>query len=310
MSPKIPWFLVNGFGAHIKSTHKKLVILQKGESREYPIDSIRHLLVVGGHTLHTSTVNHLLKQGVYISFFEADGTPVGILRPYGNNTPSVVRGLQMDLPRHKYAVTFAEGSIRSRLFFLQKLEESTKEPLLYEGELQVIHKALDEVEYLIKLDEIRRVHRLVTDMYYEIVARTLPPELGFKRRTMRPQQDAVNAMLSIGYAMLYGTCSVSVLGCHLDPDIGLLHEGQGGLVQDIIDPLKAGMIDGPVISFAQDVLRPEDYELSAGRCLLSDEVVQELIGVFKKSLNIDRIDQQVSLLVDSFEARQEFKVLY
>ena len=91
MSSKIPWFLVSGFGAHIKSSPTKLIVLQKDGSKEYSIDRLKHLLIVGGHTLHTSTVNHLLRQGIYISFFEADGTPVGILRPYGDDAQSLLR---------------------------------------------------------------------------------------------------------------------------------------------------------------------------------------------------------------------------
>ncbi|MGD1004701.1 MAG: CRISPR-associated endonuclease Cas1 [Methanoregulaceae archaeon] len=310
MSSKIPWFLVSGFGAHIKSSPTKLIVLQKDGSKEYSIDRLKHLLIVGGHTLHTSTVNHLLRQGIYISFFEADGTPVGILRPYGDDAQSLLRPLQMDAHRHKYAVMLSEGSIKSRLFFLQKLEDSVKNPLFYEGELQVIQNALDELEYLIKLDEVRRLHRLISDMYYEIISRALPSELGFKQRKIRLQRDPVNAMLSIGYAMLYGNCSVSILGCHLDPDIGILHEGQGGLVQDIIEPQKASMIDSPVISFASEKLTSDDYEISADRCLLSNEVVQQLINVFKKSIQTDRIDQQVYLFSEALQNHEEFKVLY
>jgi CRISPR-associated endonuclease Cas1 len=310
MSSKIPWFLVNGFGAHIKSSHTKLIIIQKNETREFPLDGINHLLLVGGHTLHTSTVSRLVKNGVSISFFEADGTPLGILRPYGDNTTDTLRVLQRDAPRHRYAVSLVEGVIKSRLLLLQKLEESFGGPMLYQGELQVIHKAMEELEYLIKLDEIRRIHRLTADMYYEILGRTLPQELGYRRRVVHSPPDAVNAMLSIGYAMLYGNCNVSILGAHLDPDIGIVHEGQGGLVYDLIDSLKAGMIDEPVFSVAAGTIGQHDYELSTDRCILTDELVQRLIKLFRSSIRVDRIDEQVHQMSESLQNREVFKVLY
>jgi CRISPR-associated endonuclease Cas1 len=310
MPSKIPWFLVNGFGAHIKSSQNRLIILQKNETREFPIDGIDHLLLVGGHTVQTSTLTRLLKNGIYVSFFEADGTPVGTLRPYGDTTPDTTRALQQDAPRHRYAVELVEGAIRSRLLFLQKLEESSGKPLLYEGELQVIHKALDELEYLIKLDEIRRLHRLTADMYYEILSRVLPPELGYRRRMIRPQHDVVNAMFSVGYAMLYGTCMVSLLGAHLDPDIGIVHEGQGGFVHDLIDPQKALMIDEPLIRVAAVTISQDDYELSADRCILSDELVHRLIKLFKSSIRVDRINEQVNQLSESLKNRTVFRVSY
>ncbi len=82
--------------------------------------------------------------------------------------------------------------------------------LFYEGELEFLQKSREELAFLIKLDEIRRLHRLVSDMYYEIISRSLPPDLGFRRRGTRPHTDPVNAMLSFGYAMLFGTCIAAV----------------------------------------------------------------------------------------------------
>lgn len=310
MTSHIPWLLVSGFGAHIKSTQKKLIIQKKNNSEEYPIENVNHLLLVGGHTIHTSTVATLIKHGAFVSFFEADGTPIGILRPYGNDTESVMRKLQDGAPRHRYAIEIAQGSLKSRLVFLEKIEESRGEPLLYEGESEFIHKAFDELEYLIKLDEIRRLNRLTSDMYYEILSRTLSHELGFKRRTVPPQQDVVNSLLSLGYAMLYGNCCVSVLGACLDPDNGFIHMGKGSLVLDLMDPFKASMIDEPVFKLVTNSISMEDFELSSGRCILSDDCVHHLIKLLQKTIYSDRINEQVYLLCEALKERDTFKVLY
>ena len=134
--------------------------------------------------------------------------------------------------------------------------------------------------YLIKLDEIRSLHRLTSDMYYEIMSRNISPDFGFRRRTIRPQADPINAMLSFGYAMLFGNCCVSVIGARLNPDIGLMHEGKGSLVQDLIDPLKTEMIDAAVFQIARESLTTSDYEQIPDRCMLSDELIHKLIRLF------------------------------
>ena len=59
-------------------------------------------------------------------------------------------------------------------------------------------------------------------------------------------------MLSFGYAMLYGNCCVPVVGSRLDPDIGLMHDGRGSLIHDLIEPLKAEMIDPIVFHIARE----------------------------------------------------------
>ncbi|MEN6395830.1 MAG: CRISPR-associated endonuclease Cas1 [Methanoregula sp.] len=310
MSSAIPWLAVYGFGAHIKSTQTKLTILNKGVVEEYPLEEVKNLLIVGGHSLNTTTITHLLKNGSHISFFEPDGTPVGFIRPFGNCTDKKIQQIQEELPRHRYAMMIAQATLRSRLIAIERLQDLRGSDILYEGELQVLHNALNELEYLVKLDEIRRLSNLTTDMYYEIFSRDIPDCFNFKRRTVRPQCDPINAMLSFGYAMLYGNCCVSIIGARLDPDLGLLHEGQGALVQDLIGPFKAVMIDPVVYSIAQHSLKPEDFELTATRCMLSDALVKKLISVFKKSIDNQKIDLQVNNFLKAIQKMDDFTVMY
>lgn len=306
----VPWVAVTGFGAHLKATPVRLVIQQKGKVTEIPIRRIPHLLIIGGHTLHSSVVTTLIKNKIPVSFFEADGTPISVVRPYGDTRETGMRMLQVNAPKHRYAVTIARGALQSRLLALQKLEEDKGAPLLYEGELTFLHKASDELEYLIKLDEVRRLHRLTTDMYFEILARVVSPEFGFRRRGTPPHLDPVNAMFSLCYAMLFGSAMVSVLASRLDPDLGLLHEGPGSLVHDLIDPFRPAMVDKPVLKIASAGLASSDYELSAERCLLSDDLVLRLQSEVKGTILPEKINEQVSVLTNSLCNCGKFTVLY
>ena len=214
MVTEYPWISVSGFGAHIKSTPKTLIIQKKNTIEEYPITEVKNLLVVGGHTLHSAAVLNLIRHGAFISFFEADGTPAGTIRPPGDQNLMELYELQKTIPRQRFATALARTSVQARLFFMEQEEEHRNIRLFYEGELEFLRKSREELAFLIKIDEIRRLHRLVSDMYYEIMSRNLPPELGFRRRSMRPHADPVNAMLSFGYAMLFGNCTVA---CHRCP---------------------------------------------------------------------------------------------
>jgi CRISPR-associated endonuclease Cas1 len=304
------WLPVTGFGTRIKSNRKQLIVQKKKTTDIYPIGSFNHLLVVGGHTIDSSTVSQLIRHGVYISFFDADGSPVGTIQPFGYQIPSELYALQQSIPRQRYAVALSEGSVRSRLLMITRTQEHHNINLFYEGELDFLNNAKNELRYLIKLDEIRRLHRMTSDMYYEIIARDFPPELCFKRRTERPHIDPVNAMLSFGYSMLYGACNVAVMGAFLDPDIGLLHEGKGGLVHDLIDPLKAEMVDRVVFQIAKEILKPSDYEITADRCILSDEITRKMIDNFYTMITIENLNEHISGFCNSIKANAEFKVPY
>jgi CRISPR-associated endonuclease Cas1 len=305
-----PWISVSGFGAHIKSTQKKLIIQKKNTTEEYHLDSIKNLLIVGGHTISSSTIVNLIKNGACVSFFEPDGNPVGIIRPFGDSNDTEIHRIQQAIPRHRYAIALAQAAIKSRLIAIERVQEMQNTSLFYEGEQQLLHKSQAELEYLIKLDEIRRLHRLTTDMYYEIMSRNTPMDLGFRRRTIRPQSDPINAMLSFGYAMLFGNCCVSVIGARLDPDSGLMHDGKGCLVQDLIEPLKAEMIDSIVFQVARESLTLSDFEQTPTRCMLSDEHIKKMIGLFHSSINNEKIDQLVYDLFNAIINNREFIVRY
>jgi CRISPR-associated protein Cas1 len=182
--------------------------------------------------------------------------------------------------------------------------------LFYEGEQEFLHTSQDELQYLIKLDEIRRLHRLTSDMYYEIMSRNISSDFGFRRRTIRPQADPINAMLSFGYAMLYGNCCVSIIGARLNPDIGLMHEGKGSLVQDLIDPLKAEMIDTAVFQVARESLSTPDYEQIPERCMLSEEFIRKLITLFQNTINNEKIDEIVDSYFNSITKNEDFRFRY
>jgi CRISP-associated protein Cas1 len=305
-----PWVSVSGFGTHIKSTQQHLVLQNKSNTDRIPLESVKHLLVIGSHTLSSTTILRLIKKGTYITFFEPDGTPVGIIRPFGDRNRSESCCTQQMIPRQRYAITIAQVVVKSRIFAIERVQESQTVHLFYEGELDVLLKSEEEFAYLIKLDEIRRLHKLTSDMYYEIMSRNLPTEFRFRRRTSRPHLDPINAMLSFGYAMLFGNCCISVIGSGLDPDMGFMQDGNGSLVYDLIDPLKAEMVDHVVFDVACNSLSMTDFELTQDRCILSDE----LIGILTKKLHgtiLDKkINEYVSHLSESIRSGSEFKIMY
>jgi CRISPR-associated endonuclease Cas1 len=255
-------------------------------------------------------VTNLLKAGAVITFFDIDGTPVGYLYPYGYRPESGVRTAQEHAAPHRFAQPLATAGLQSKLLLLEELCDCTGQDIFYTGELDFLYQAREELAVSVTMEGLRRLSRLTGDMYYEILSRTLPPELGFRRRTNRPYRDPVNAMFSLGYAMLYGNCCVSLVGAHLDPDLGMLHEGAGSLVYDLIEPQKAVMVDHTVIRFASEEISEDDYECSEKRCYLDANLSTRLVQEFRDSIDQSRIDTQVQILRDALLTNTEFHVLY
>ena len=304
----VPWLVVAGFGSHIKSTRNTLVIQKEGSISEYPLEGVRHLLVVGGHTLHTPVINRLIRQGSRISFFEADGKPVGSIRPPVSPEEQRLSTIQKETSNYEYALAVARASMRSKTLLIGRLGEKSGKDLFYEGEPEILSNAEHELEFLIKISEIRRLHRLTSDMYYEVLSRAIPVDFGYRRRTERPYHDPVNAIIAFGYAMLYGNVLFSITGSNLDPDTGMLFRGNAGLVRDIMEPIKAGMIDYPAVQYSIEDLGEDSYECGSARCILSDPCIRDLIRVFHGSIDQCRIDRQVAAFRESIEQKTPYVI--
>jgi CRISPR/Cas system-associated endonuclease Cas1 len=108
---------------------------------EFPLDSVKNLLVIGGHTISSSTISNLVKNGTFITFFEPDGKPIGIIRPFGDRSDTEIHRVQQTIPRYRYAIAVARAAIKSRLFAIEHLQEMQQSPLFYEGELQFLHSS-------------------------------------------------------------------------------------------------------------------------------------------------------------------------
>jgi len=307
---KKKWKIIGGFGAHIKSNRDNLIIYYKGSIKEIPINEISHLLIIGGHNLHTSTISTLINQGIFISFCESDGEPIGYISPYNYNSYEEIQRLQETTLPYSYAFTCARASINARIKAIERYTKITPETILFSGELEIIKGYAEELKNLVKIEELRRIDKLVHDMYYEIISRLISPSYNFNRRYKRPYQDPVNAILSFGYGMLIATCKKSLIAEHLNPSKGFLNQGNNSLIIDLISSFKPDMIDKHSIEFInKGGLNQGSYDLNKDRCILSENIINKLIPLFQNSINQEILDLQIKLLVQALRNEKNFEIL-
>ena len=116
-------------------------------------------------------------------------------------------------------------------------------------------------------------------------------------------------MFSFGYAILNGACRLAVIGAHLDPDRGFINEGIGSLIYDLIEPLKPRMVDKYIVGLACNGISPEDYEISATRCHLSERLTGQIAHRLRDSIVQEEIDSYIAGLKRSLINNEDFTVI-
>ncbi len=304
MTEHVDWLVVPGSGAHIRSGPGRLVVSQHDRVTEYDLDHLSHLLLAGRHTIQTATIVRLVQHGVRVTFLDPNGEPIGALRGAGEREQGRLARLQERLPSHGVALSIAAYTAHARLGLLGKMEAE-----FYAGELDVLRELVSELPNLIRLLELRRAHRLIGDMYYEIIARSLPLDLGFRRRTRPPYLDPVNALLSLSYGILSAGILASCIGARLDPSIGPLSQGEHALVRDIGDCFRTEMVDRTLFALLGEGLQASAFDRSADRCQLSEPLVQEVTRHLHTSIDQARIDRQILQYISVLEGDREFVVV-
>jgi len=111
------------------------------------------------------------------------------------------------------------------------------------------------------LDTLRGLEGNAAKNYYRAWHELLPESWKphFNGRSRQPPTDAVNALLSYGYAVLYHNLLTLVAARGLDPHLGHLHalrDGHPALVSDLVEEFRALVVDATVLKLLLD--RPCD----------------------------------------------------
>ncbi len=128
----------------------------------------------------------------------------------------------------------------------------------------------------------------------------------FTKRSRRPAQNPVNALLNYGYAILKGKVDRLVTGSGLDPFVGMLHTlrpGRESLSLDLMEPFRQLMVDTSVIEIIHSKLLSEkDFELRKDEVRLSDDAKETLQMLIKLRTNYN---EEESLILPMIETIRE-----
>lgn len=117
------------------------------------------------------------------------------------------------------------------------------------------------------------------------------PAFSFESRNRRPPADPVNAMLSLGYAMLARHFTVALAAIGLDPYRGFYHaprHGRPALALDIMEPFRPIIVDSVVLSAVNTgELVATDFVVAPTGTALTEAGRRAFIQAFERRLSLE-----------------------
>jgi CRISP-associated protein Cas1 len=111
---------------------------------------------------------------------------------------------------------------------------------------------------------------------------------GFTARQKQPPPDPVNALLSLGYTLLYHSVAGLLQARGLNAHLGFLHAAGGdhmALASDVMEEFRSVVVDALVLDWCLNgKVSPADFSTSPDGCALSADATRRFIRAYEERL--------------------------
>jgi CRISPR-associated protein Cas1 len=242
-------------GSTLRREQNRIIVerddVRLAELHEFKLERV---VIFGNIQLTTPVIGFLLDRGIETTFLSLHGKLKGRLAPLATRN-AILRvrqyqrlgdtGFSTNIIR-----SFIAGKIRNSMAVLSRHQRNHPQNELGAA-IERISTLLPRIGQFDQPDSLRGVEGQAAAIYFENFGHMLRRGWSFKKRERRPPPDPVNALLSLGYTLLYNEAigTLSAVGC--DPYPGFLHTpgfGRCSLALDLMEEFRPLFTDRLVLS--------------------------------------------------------------
>jgi CRISPR-associated protein Cas1 len=279
-------------GATIKHNAGRIVVRREDRIlNDLPDFKLEQIVTFGNINLTPGLMSYCFQQGIDVAFLSSTGKYRGRLQP--EFTKNVVLRMKQyeKLANPEFARTQAasivRGKINSMLAMIRqqrRLREAERSPI---AELEAILPKLPAAR---NFEALNGLEGSATAAYFRAFKAALKEDWGFQTRQYHPAPDPVNALLSLGYTLLYNNLYAAINIVGLDPYLGTYHrprQGHAALASDLMEEHRCVLVDRLVLSAlnlrtvqARDFVKTPD-----GQLRLVPDALKRFLALYAQQLN-------------------------
>jgi CRISPR-associated protein Cas1 len=272
--------------AFIGKTDERLTVkADRAKLLDIPLLKTDGIVVLGRATVSPAALNELLERNIPLSFLTATGRYLGRLEAEVTKNIFVRRAqwnADLDSPKALHCV---QGFIRGKLKNYRQLllrRQRGDETLPLQDAIAQLERLILALGAVHSVDSLRGLEGAGSAAYFGVFNHLITtPTFEFRRRVRRPPTDPVNALLSLGYALLRHDIQSAVNVVGFDPYLGYLHTeryGRPSLALDLMEEFRPLVVDAVVLSTLNNQrFSPEDFV---------SEPLSRAVSLKKESLKI------------------------
>jgi len=264
--------------------------------RPLAVEGIYDIYIYGHVNITSQALHFLAQKGIAVHFFNHYGYYDGSFYPREslNSGDLLIKQAKHYLDREKrlkLAKLFVVGGVKN-------MEKNLKKW----GMKVSFNEFLNELEAVEKISEVMNVEARVRQEYYASWDETLPEDFKIVKRTRRPPQNEINALISFLNSRIYATIVSELYNTQLSPTISYLHEpGERRFslaldLSEIFKPIIADRITNRLVK--QGIIKKEHFRNDLNGVLLNDKGKKIVLKAFneemQKSVRHPRLKKNVT----------------
>jgi CRISPR-associated protein Cas1 len=159
-------------------------------------------------------------------------------------------------------------------------------------EMSLLKKSLESAQRAETLETLLGIEGAASAAHFRLFAACVPPPWKFEKRSAHPPLNAVNAMLSLSYTLLYNRMASHLNMIGLDPYQGFFHaakHGHAALASDLIEEFRPLIADALVLKLLRrKQIKPEDVVREKGEFRMRPAASKVFFTEFESKLNARR----------------------
>jgi CRISPR-associated protein Cas1 len=262
---------------------------EKTTLQDVPEVHVDQLVLFGNVHLTTPVIAYCLNQGIDVAFLSSTGRYRGRLH---GEWPKSAALRQRQYARSldaafclSQARTLVRGKVANLLAFARRQPASPDGP----EPVTNLTRVLGRIERAPSLEALLGLEGAASAAYFAAFARWVPAPWRFTKRIAHPPPDPVNALLSLGYTLVYNRTSAAINVVGLDPYQGFFHalrHGHAALASDLMEEFRPIIVDAMVLTLLKKrMLRPDDFADAGPGVQLKPAALARYLQAFEARLH-------------------------
>ena len=229
----------------------------------HKIDAV---LIFGNVQFTTQSIHELFEHGIELAILTRTGRLIGqITSPMTKNIDLRIGQFK----RHgdvKFKLIFCKNLVRGKIINsiqLLRFFSYNHPDIDLKKEISGMEEARKNIDQYDTFEGLNGVEGIAARYYFNGFSKMILGDFVFEGRRKHPAPDPINALLSLGYTMVFNEISSLLDGMGFDPYLGYYHKvdyGRASLASDLQEEFRASIVDRFTLNLINNrVFKQEDF---------------------------------------------------